>query len=139
MPKHSQRGAITLAVVLSAVLAAGVLGVAGWYLLGQSEPTPWNKPATAEGSLIQLTYLGSECRDGADAEFEEDSVRVVVTVSETVRARSCSDVGVLYEIDVHLDAPLGDRELVDGACRMPRYESGGECARNRSTVESPAS
>jgi hypothetical protein len=129
VPKLSQRGARTLLVVLSAVLAAGVvLGGAGRYLFGKSEPTPWNKPATVDGSLVQLTYIGSECQDGANAEVEEDPARVVVTVHETVRANSCSDVGVMYEIDVRLDAPLGDRELVDGACQMSEYASRSECA-----------
>jgi hypothetical protein len=118
-----------------------VLGAAGWYLLGHSLPVPWNKPATVDGSLLRLTYIGSgsECRDSADAEVKEDSTRVVVTVRETVRARSCRDVGVAYELDVRLDAPLGDRELVDGACQLPAYASYTDCRQEKSTVEAPTS
>lgn len=116
-----------------------MLGAAGWYLLGHSEPVPWNKPATVDGSLLRLTYIGSECRDSADAEVKEDTTRVVVTVRETVRARSCSDVGVAYELDVRLDAPLGDRELVDGACQLPAYASYTDCRKEKPTVEAPAS
>lgn len=47
----------------------------------------------------------------------------------------CSDVGVRYEIEVHLDAPLGDRVLVDGACELPEYNGYLGCRANRMTVE----
>jgi hypothetical protein len=139
MAKVPQREMTGRVGVLAVVVSAGVLGVAGWWLLGHSEPVPWSKPATVDGSLLRLTYIGSECRDGADAEVKEDSTRVVVTVRETVRARSCSDVGVPYDLDVLLDAPLGGRELVDGACQMPAYASYIDCRQEKSTVEASAS
>lgn len=120
-----------LRAVLATVSALVVLGAAGWYIFGQSEPMPWNKPATIDGEILRLTYSGSECRDSADVDVDEDSARVVVTVRETVRAWSCSDVGVPYEIEVRLDAPLGDRELVDGACQMSEYASYEECGPNK--------
>ncbi len=120
-------------VALFGALAA--LAVAGWYVFGQSEPTPWNKPAQVDGATIRLTYTGSECRDSADAEVDENSVRVVITVHETVRARSCSDVGIIYKLQVHLDAPLADRELVDGACEMPKFANYLDCDPKKMTVE----
>lgn len=120
-------------VALLAVLA--VLGLAGWYVFGQSEPTPWNKPARVDGTTIHLTYTGSECRDSADVDVDEDAARVVVTVHETVRARSCSDVGVSYELQAHLDGPLADRELVDGACEMTRFANYADCDPQLVTVE----
>lgn len=112
-----------------------VLGLAGWYIFGQSEPTPWNKPARVDGTTIHLTYTGSECRDSADVDVDEDAARVVITVQETVRARSCNDVGVTYELQAHLDAPLADRELVDGACDMPKYANYPDCGPQKATVE----
>ena len=42
-----------------------------------------------------------------------------MTVYEVVIASGCNDVGVPYEVEAVLDAPLGDRTLVDGACRDP--------------------
>jgi len=125
--------------VLAAASALGVMGVAAWYIFGQSEPTPWNKPATVDGAIVRLTYTGSECRDGADVDVDEDSTRVVITVRETVRAMSCSDVGVPYDVEVRLDVPLADRELVDGACQMSEYANYVECGPNKSTVESDGS
>jgi hypothetical protein len=131
----SQRGVGTVVAVLAAASALGVLGIAGWYVFGQSEPTPWNKPATVDGAVVRLSYTGSACQDSADVDVDEDSTRVVVTVRQTVRARSCNDMGVPYDVEVRLDNPLGDRELVDGACRMPEYASYGECRPSKMTVD----
>jgi len=140
MIRWPKRGVTRLLLgILAAASALAVAGAVGWYLLGQSEPVPWNKPARVDGAMVRLTYTGSECRDSADADVEEDPARVVVTVRETVRARSCNDVGITYELDVRLDAPLGDRELVDGACQMPQYANYLECGPNKSTVEPAAS
>lgn len=119
--------------MLGALALAGCL--AGWYIFGQSEPTPWNKPAKVDGTTVLLTYTGSECRDGAEVDVDQDADRVVITVRETVRARSCSDVGVAYELQAHLDAPLADRELVDGACDMSRYANYPDCTPQKPTVE----
>jgi|SRR5690606_37084560 len=132
----AQRGSARWLFILAAAPVIGVVSVAAWYFFGKSEPTPWNKPARVDGAVVQLTYTGSECRDGAQAEVEEDSERVTITVRETVRARSCSDVGVPYDIQVRLDAPLGARELVDGACQMPKYAQYTDCEQNKVTVES---
>lgn len=132
----AQRGAVTWRLIIGATAVIGVLSLAAWYFFGQSEPTPWGKPARVDGAVVQLTYTGSECRDGAEADVEENSERVTITVTETVRAMSCSDVGVSYDIQVRLDAPLGDRELVDGACQMPKYAHYIVCGQNETTVES---
>ena len=126
----------SLAGRLAALLGVlAVLGLAGWYVFGQAEPTPWNKPARVDGQTIHLTYTGSECRDSADVDVDEDATRVVITVQETVRARSCNDVGVTYELQAHLNAPLADRELVDGACEMPKFTNYSDCDPRKATVE----
>ena len=122
-------------LLLAAAAVIGAVSIAAWYVFGQSEPTPWNKPAEVDGAVVRLTYTGSECREGAKADVEEDSERVTITVRETVRARSCSDVGVSYEIQVELNAPLAERQLVDGACQMPTYAHYNDCGSNRTTVE----
>jgi len=90
--------------------------------------------ALLAGATVRLTYTGSECRDGADAEVDEDSTRVVITVRESVQAMSCTDVGVLYDVEVRLNAPLADRELVDGACQMSEHANYAECGPNTSTI-----
>lgn len=139
MSTMPQRGAVTVVAVLAAASVLGVLGIAGWYIFGQTEPTPWNKPATVDGTMVRITYTGSACQDSADVEVDEDSARVVITVRETVRARSCNDNGVPYDVEVRLDAPLAGRVLVDGACQMPEYADYVDCGPNKSTVVRPSS
>lgn len=128
-------GSGSVIAVLMAAITLGVVGVVGWYVLGQSEPTPWNKPATVDGALVRISYTGSECQDSAEVDVVEESTQVVITIRETVRARSCSDVGVPYDVEVLLDAPLADRSLVDGACQIQKYANYLDCATNKSTVE----
>lgn len=132
MPK---RGVVRFLAVLATVFALGVIVIVAWYLFGQSEPRPWNKPAAIDGATVRLTYTGSACRDGADADVDENSTRVVVTVRETVRVTSCIDVAVPYDVEVRLGAPLADRELVDGACQMSKYANQSECEPKKSTVQ----
>ncbi|NMM33004.1 MAG: hypothetical protein HHJ13_03215 [Phycicoccus sp.] len=132
MPK---RGVVRFLAVLAAGFALGVVGIAAWYIFGQSEPRPWNMPAAIDGATVRLTYTGSACRDSADVDVDENATRVVITVRETVRATSCIDVGVPYDVEVRLDAPLADRELVDGACQMSEYANYAGCRSSKSTVQ----
>jgi hypothetical protein len=113
--------------VVVAVLAGAVLLT--WVVVraATTEPVPWVKPAEVDGAVVRLTYLGSECRDGASVDVEEDTGRVVLTVHETVYSRSCSDVGVTYDHEVRLDEPLGERELVDGACLVEELSRRSAC------------
>lgn len=95
MGQLPKRGVERFLAVLAAGFALGVVGIAAWYIFGQSEPATWNKPAAIDGATVRLTYYGSACRDSADADVDEDSTRVVITVRETVRFTSCDAVGIL--------------------------------------------
>ncbi len=128
MTQVSRRQGIagTLAVgALAALVATG----AAFYWFGQSEPTPWSKPARVDGDVVHLRYIGSQCQDDASVDVEEHDDQVILTIRTTVRADSCPDVGVRYNIDAHLDAPVGDRELVDGACLVPKFSHYSACSR----------
>jgi hypothetical protein len=135
VPQLSKRGVVKLLAVCAAGLALGGIGIAAWYVFGQSQPAPWTKPAAIDGATVRLTYEGSRCRDSADADVDQDSTRVVITVRETARARSCESVAIRYDLEVRLDAPLADRELVDGACQMSKYADHSECGPNKLTVQ----
>ena len=116
--------------VFVALLAGAVLPGPGCSChAATTEPVPWVKPAEVEGAVVRVTYLGSECRDEcASVECRRGSAgRVVLTVRETVYSRSCSDVGVTYEHEVRLDEPLGERELVDGACLVEELSRRSAC------------
>lgn len=110
------------------VLAAVAITLVRW---DRSDPTPWDKPATVEGALVHLRYTGSLCQDDASVDVDETGDEVVLTVRARIRATSCPDVGVSYEIDAHLEAPLGDRELVDGACLIDEYAHYSACGSAR--------
>ncbi len=107
------------------------MGVIGWLLPDRSTTyvTPWDKPAKVEGAVVRLTFTGGTCQTGSAADIEEDSDRVVITVRETesTGGECDTDVGVVYDLEVTLAAPLADRELVDGACEMPEHTSRLEC------------
>lgn len=117
-----------LSWVAGAALLAGAV-LLTWMVVraATTEPVPWVKPAEVDGAVVRLTYLGSECRDGASVDVEEETGRVVLTVHETVYSRSCSDVGVTYDHEVRLDEPLGERELVDGACLVEELSRRNAC------------
>jgi hypothetical protein len=123
-----RRGAVSRRNLLVSLLVLGVVGIAGWYVLGHSSPTPWNKPADVDGATVRLTYSGSACQDSADVEVGESDTRVVITVVQTVRARSCDEAAVPYDVVVRLSDPLAGRMLVDGACEIEEYARYVACA-----------
>lgn len=100
-------------LVVALVVGVGLVVTVLWWR-GTTRPEPWTE-ASVDGAVVRLTYLGSECRSGVHTDVTEDSARVTITIRETVRSRSCSDVGVRHRLQVRLERPLSDRELVDGA------------------------
>ncbi|MBB6626179.1 hypothetical protein H5V45_02485 [Nocardioides sp. KIGAM211] len=102
-------------VVVGATAGLVLAGVLLVHCAGEDEQVRWSDPVVLDGNVVRVSYVGSECRDHASVDVDESPERVVITVTESVAAGSCSDVGVLYTVDARLDAPLGDRELVDGS------------------------
>ena len=107
-----------VAIAAVVLLVAGLAAVAAIFLRG--ETLPWNKPATlsADGTRLTLVAIGGACADRTTVAVDEDSDRVVVTVRQLSLASACSDVGVPVRVMAELDAPLGQRELVDGYCEQ---------------------
>lgn len=124
---HRTRAVPWVAGVVVTLLAGVVLLT--WVLVraAATEPVPWVEPAEVDGAVVRLTYMGSECRNGASVDVEEEAGRVVLTVQETVYSLSCNDVGVTYDHEVRLDEPLGERELVDGACLVEELSRRSAC------------
>ena len=104
-------------VVLGAFAVVALAGTTWW--LTRGDRTPWDRVSGSDGRTVRLEYTGSTCRDDVRVDVDEGDDEVAVTVYEVVIATGCDDVGVLYEVEVVLDRPLGDRTLVDGACRDP--------------------
>lgn len=130
--------------LLAAVVGLGVYAGVRFLFFGLDEATPWDKPASllvaesgsgaaAEvdaGTQVALTYEGRECRDRVDVEVDEDAATVVITITESVRAVVCGDGAERTSTDVSIDlaTPLGDRRLVDGACRLGQFTDDPRCA-----------
>lgn len=115
----------TLAFVGVVVLVTIVVLV-GWSL-SRSEPTPWGE-VEVDGTELVVRYVGGECDRGATLEVEETPDEVVVTVLVSGWSLSCSDAGVPRELTGRLESPLGERVVVDGACRRPEQAQRLACS-----------
>ena len=122
--------------VLAAVAGLAVFAGVRFLFFGLDEATPWNKPAGLDDRRLDLTYDGRGCRDRVDVRVEEDATAVVVTVVESVRSLVCGEGEdpMTYDVVVELDEPLGDRRLVDGACRLGQFGSDPRCAPDVTTI-----
>lgn len=104
------------------------------YLTGPEapgSPTPTASSSTrdahvtghrADGTDLTVVYEGGVCT-AYEATAREDAKKVTVTVSGTTAhpERPCVAVARIYSATVHLDAPLGDRTVVDSRGRpVPR-------------------
>lgn len=83
-------------------------------------PVDWlrSKPR-AGGTVLRITFWSGveECYGVAEVAVEEDADSVTVTIMEgrEPAAEVCIELAVKKAIDVELSAPLGDREVRDGA------------------------
>ena len=117
------------AALLAAVLGIGVYAGVRFLFFGLDDATPWDKPARIVGDRVELTYQGRECRDRVEVEVAEDLTTVVITITESVRTLVCTDgTTEPYDVSVDLESPLGDRDLIDGACRLGQFSEDARCA-----------
>ncbi|GGD19377.1 hypothetical protein GCM10007231_18150 [Nocardioides daphniae] len=113
-------------MVVAATLAL-VVAALTWWALFRSEPTPWGE-VEVDGNRVSVRYVGGECDRSARLDVEETDTEVVLTVQVKRGSLSCSDVGVPRTVRARLEAPVGDREVVDGACRLEKYASYLACS-----------
>lgn len=118
-PDARQRRNVRTLLVVGAVVLVTIVALVGWNL-NRSEPAPWGL-VEVEGSEVEVEYVGGECDWDAFLEVDETPDEVVLTVRVVGWSLSCSDVGVPRRLRTTLESPLGDRTLVDGACREARY------------------
>ncbi len=75
---------------------------------------PWRDPVV-DGTTVTVTFDRSPCASTGETTVDESDTEVVVTVREVPRPTLCSSPGDVAEETIELDAPLGDRPLVDGS------------------------
>lgn len=109
------------------VLTLALVGALAWWVLVRTEPRPWGT-VDVEGDVVRVHYVGGECDRGERLEVEETATEVVLTVRLRAWEMSCSDVGVPRTLSATLDSPVGEREVVDGACREPEHATSMACS-----------
>jgi hypothetical protein len=91
-------------------------------------PVVWDRAQSSDGLVIKVLYASGACDDGAAADVEESRTTVTITVrSRDFPDGSCTDDLVTRIVQVSLNEPLGDRELVDGACVLGKFEGRRSC------------
>ncbi len=125
--KRTRPLAVLSGVVVVALAVGLVGGVLWWFGASRGRPTPFVKPPSVEGRTVEVTYIGSSCQDGSRLELDEGDREVVATVFAWQSAGSCDDVGISYTLTGTLAADLGQRPLVDGACRLEEYRDYSDC------------
>lgn len=105
--------------------------------------TAWNldSPVDGDATSFRITAASGVCVDveGQEVGFEpldrvdveETSTEVIVSAwlaePETPRPTECAGMSADLPAVVELEEPLGDRELVDPACELPRYRHHAAC------------
>ena len=122
--QHSRWGYVW---VLGASVATIVVAVFAWNHYAGT-PVVWDRAQSSDGLVIKVLYGSGACDDGAAADVDESLTTVTITVrSRNFPDASCTDNRVARIIEVSLNEPLGDRELVDGACVLGKFEGRRSC------------
>lgn len=95
---------LVLAVVAVVLAGCGAIGAA----LQDGEPILSAAPVAGDPQTVRVAFSG--CEDEPDVRVLETDETVTITLSGP--NGGCEP---LYEIDVQLDDPLGDRSVVDGS------------------------
>jgi hypothetical protein len=132
--------AIAITVAVTVAIATYVVLIRGHQRdeadgLG-SHPTPWSARPLAEGperDKLRILYTGGVCDVDADATVQESSTTVTVTVRTYIPVgQFCTYQGVPRVMYAQLDATLGTRQLLDGACSPPSDHRGHNCPQSLS-------
>ena len=115
--------AVTAVVALTMQFATG-----RGLFAGHTEEWHWDKPAVVDGRTIHLTFAGGSCDGRRWVDVDETDSSVTLTVKIRDGRGSCAGVGLVgLRLDAELEKPLGDRTLIDGACRGSDEPARGNC------------
>ena len=82
-------------------------------------PHIWDKVEPIDERTLRVEFYGGveECEglDRVEVEETEDDVTITLYTGRVPEAEVCIEIAVLKSTEVGLGAPLGDREIVDGA------------------------
>jgi hypothetical protein len=103
------------------LMGAGIAWVWSLIAAGRTEmrPTEAIEAATDEDDSLSVRWTGTECDELDRVEVVEEGDAVLVTLYVTSPYEGCPGDEVTRTAHVPLEAPLGEREVVDGACVPP--------------------
>ena len=82
-------------------------------------PHIWDRAKATDPMHVRVEFYGGveECEGLDRVEVDETAETVTITLytGRVPSAEVCIEIAVLKAITVDLDAPLGDREIIDGA------------------------
>ena len=82
-------------------------------------PHIWDKVEPVDQRTLRVEFYGGveECEglDRVEVKETEDDVTITLYTGRVPEAEVCIEIAVLKSVEVGLGAPLGDREIVDGA------------------------
>ncbi len=118
-------------VGLAALLVLGPMAV--WIAVTSNHgPVPQARPlqhVEVDGPALALHWTGQECEqvDGERTEVTETHDEVLVVLWVDARPDGCTDDEVDRVHRIWLQEPLGDRDLIDGACLRPENHQHPRC------------
>jgi hypothetical protein len=82
-------------------------------------PHIWDRAEPLGPRRIRVEFYGGveECEglDRAEVDEKDEAVTITLYTGRVPTADVCIEIAVLKAVTVRLDAPLGDREIIDGA------------------------
>ena len=119
------------AVALATVVFVLATLSAGWWLVTSQQEvvlSDWNDrraQVSADGLEVTLHYEVGVCGEVSSVvrviEGDKQVELTVVTTTDLPLSGDCPDIAEDRTLVARLDAPLGERELVDGHCNHPEW------------------
>jgi hypothetical protein len=82
-------------------------------------PQVWDEAEPLEGRTVLLSFYGGveECYgvDRVEVDYRAQTVVLTLYTGRVPGADVCIEIAEYQAVEVHLDEPLGDRRVVDGA------------------------
>jgi len=117
VPRIRRTSGRFLLLLVGAVVA--VTGLGWWFWNASAEYERIERFTPTGEATVVVAYTGGSCESRRSVSVDESDETVAITIRTWTFAWSCDDVGHAREVEVTLDRPLGDRELVDDADTGP--------------------
>lgn len=98
---------------ISYVAVKDRIGPQDWHAWGDHAPFTMAAYGTAEDSEITVAFTGGACDTSHSIEAAESILGIVPIIVTVARPGPCIAVGVGYALAMQLDAPLGNRAVLD--------------------------